>query len=83
MRARPASVTPARGLLFIVSPKRPDLFEALHAALRTERGVDVIYDRRAGLPARDERPRSADRRRRKKIDDEIAEYGWAVANIAE
>jgi hypothetical protein len=49
--------------------------------LRRERGVDVIYDRRAGLPARDDRPRSADRRRRKKIDDEIAEYGWAVVNV--
>jgi hypothetical protein len=74
-------VIAARGLLFIVSPKRPDLFEALNTALRRERGVDVIYDRRAGLPARDERPRSADRRRRKQIDDEIAEYGWAVVTV--
>jgi hypothetical protein len=84
-RARQArnadAVISARGLLFIVSPKRPDLFEALNTALRRERGVDVIYDRRAGLPARDDRPRSADRRRRKKIDDEIAEYGWAVVNV--
>ena len=75
------AVIASRGLLFIVSPKRPDLFEALNAALRRERGVDVIYDRRAGLPARDDRPRSADRRRRKKIDDEILEYGWAVVNV--
>jgi hypothetical protein len=82
MPARPASITPARGLLFIVSPKRPDLFEALNAALRRERGVDVIYDRRAGLPARDERPRSAERRRRRQIDDEIEEYGWAVVNAS-
>ncbi len=78
MPARPDGVTPARGLLFIVSPRRPDLFEALSAALSRERGVEVIYDRRFGLPARDNRPRSADRRRRKKIDDEVAEYGWAV-----
>ena len=70
-------MTAARGLLFIVTPKRPDLFEALEAALRRERGVEVIYDRRFGLPSRDDKPR-ADRRRRKKIDDEIAEYGWAV-----
>ena len=81
MPGRPNTVTPARGLLFIVSPRRPDLFDALNAALRRERGVEVIYDRRAGLPARDDRPRSADRRRRKKIDDEIAEYGWAVVNM--
>jgi hypothetical protein len=69
---------PSRSLLFVVSPRRPDLFEALKAAVGRERGVEVIYDRRFGLPARDERPDSADRRRRKKIDDEIAEYGWAV-----
>jgi hypothetical protein len=72
-------VTAARGLLFIVSPNRPDLFEALNAALLRERGVEVIYDRRFGLPAR-ARPRG-DRRRRKKIDDEIAEYGWAIVTI--
>ncbi len=80
MPARSHAVTPARGLLFIVSPKRPDLFEALNAALRRERGVEVIYDRRAGLPARDDRPRG-DRRRRKQIDDEIEEYGWAVVSV--
>jgi hypothetical protein len=78
--AGPDAVTAARGLLFIVSPKRPDLFEALNTALRRERGVEVIYDRRAGLPPRDDRPRG-DRRRQKKIDDEIAEYGWAVLSV--
>ena len=72
-------MTAARGLLFIVSPKRPDLKEALHAALLRERGVEVIYDRRFGLPTRDERSR--DRRRGKQIDDEIAEYGWAIVTI--
>jgi hypothetical protein len=75
------AVIASRGLLFIVSPKRPDLFEALNTALRRERGVEVIYDRRAGFPPRDDRPRSADRRRRKRVDDEIAEYGWAVVNV--
>jgi hypothetical protein len=83
-------------MLFIVSPKRPDLFEALNAALRRERGVEVIYDRRAGLPARGDRARGdrraglptpagrprGDRRRQKVIDDEIAEYGWAVVNAS-
>jgi len=73
-------VTAARGLLFIVTPKRPDLKEALHAALLRERGVEVIYDRRFGLPTREDRPRG-DRRRSKKIDDEIAEYGWAIVTI--
>ena len=70
-------MTAARGLLFIVSAKRPDLFETLNAALRLERGVEVIYDRRA---SRDDRPRG-ERRRQKKIDDEIEEYGWAVVNV--
>jgi hypothetical protein len=73
---------PRRRLLFIVSPGRMDLYDALRKTLLNEADCEVIIDRRA-----DERPGAPggkDRRHRREripIDSEIRECGWAVVKI--
>lgn len=74
-----------RWLLFIVSPRRPDLYEGFKNLLDAERGVEIIIDRRVGSrrliemsrPASGERRRS-ERRQRARVDKEIEDYGWSI-----
>ena len=85
--------TPRRRLLFIVSPQRMDLYDALRKALYNEADCEVIVDRRTG-ERRDRREgerlapspegkerRGNHRRERLPVDNEIRECGWAVVKI--
>ena len=80
-------MAPSRRMLFMVSPVKRELFDALTGAFASERGVDVIVDRRihdrrrADSPHRGER-RRAGRRERPIEDAEIREYGWTVVRLA-
>jgi len=73
-------------MLFIVSPAKRVLFDALTGALAPERGVDVIvdrrlHDRRHGDDAHGGERRRAGRRQRPIEDAEIREYGWTVVRL--
>ena len=78
--------TPARRLVFIVSPTRMDLYDKLREALIREPDVDLILDRRSrerrlgDSPIERER-RGGPRRDSKAIDTEIRECGWAVLRL--
>ena len=80
-------MTPSRRMLIIVSPAKRELFDALTKAFVSERGVDVIVDRRThdrrhgDDPHRTER-RRAGRRQRPIEDTEIRAYGWTVVRLA-
>ena len=87
MMARP----PVRRLLFIVSPERMDLYQALRTALWNEMDCEIIVDRRKGerrqaqagsAPAGASDRRGAQRRQRAEVDREIRKCGWAVVNIS-
>jgi hypothetical protein len=82
---------PVRRLLFIVSPQRMDLYEALRTALWSEMDCEIIVDRRkgerrqapsGGTPRGGPDRRGAQRRQRTLVDREIRECGWAVVNIS-
>jgi len=82
---------PVRRLLFIVSPQRMDLYEALRTALWSEMDCEIIVDRRkgerrqapsGGTPRGSPDRRGAQRRQRTLVDREIRECGWAVVNIS-
>jgi hypothetical protein len=75
-------------MLFIVSPAKGELFDALTRAFAAERGVDVIVDRRVHERRRADRPhglerRRAGRRQRPIEDAEIREYGWTVVRLTQ
>ena len=78
--------TPTRRLVFIVSPKRMDLYEKLRDALIREPDVDLILDRRLGdrrIAESDiecER-RGGQRREGRLIDADMREWGWAVVRL--
>jgi hypothetical protein len=79
-------LTPARRLVFIVSPKRLDLYEKLREALIREPDVDLILDRRAGErriadSAIERERRGAPRRVGKVIETDVREWGWAVVRL--
>ena len=75
--------------MFIVSPKRMDLYEKLRETLIREPDVDLILDRRvadrrvadrlAASPI--ERERRGGQRREEAIDAEVREWGWAVVRL--
>lgn len=82
---------PVRRLLFIVSPQRMDLYEALRTALWSEMDCEIIVDRRkgerrqapsGGTPRGSPDRRGGQRRQRTLVDREIRECGWAVVNIS-
>jgi hypothetical protein len=78
--------TPTRRLVFIVSPKRIDLYEKLRDALIREPDVDLILDRRLGdrrvAESDIERERRGGQRREGKlIDADVREWGWAVVRL--
>jgi hypothetical protein len=78
--------TPARRLVFIVSPKRMDLYEKLREALIREPDVDLILDRRVADrrvadSAIERERRGGQRREAKAIDAEVRECGWAVLRL--
>jgi hypothetical protein len=85
-----ADPKPRRRLLFIVSPERMDLYDALRKALYNEPDCEVIIDRREGerrgergadnAPAGKNR-RARHRRERLPVDSEVRECGWAVVKI--
>ena len=81
----PALRTPTRRLVFIVSPKRMDLYEKLREALIREPDVDLILDRRiaarrvAESPI--ERERRGGQRREDAIEAEVRAWGWAVVRL--
>ena len=76
-----------RWLLFIVSPRRPDLFEGFKRLLDAERGVEIVIDRRIGERRRVDMPppagerRRSDRRQREQVDKEVEDYGWSVVKV--
>lgn len=79
-----------RWLLFIVSPRRPDLYEGFKRLLDAERGVEIVIDRRVGPRRRIEMPpplagerRRSDRRQRAQLDEEIEAYGWSVVKVTD
>jgi hypothetical protein len=83
--AAPASPLPR--LLFIVSPRRADLYTKLKVAFAGEPKVEVHFDRRvrqrraAGATAATDR-RRAERRQREAIDAEVRDRGWAVVKVS-
>jgi hypothetical protein len=78
--------TPSRRLVFIVSPKRMDLYEKLRETLIREPDVDLILDRRLGdrrvaESAIERERRGGQRRAARLIDGDVREYGWAVLRL--
>lgn len=78
--------TPTRRLVFIVSPKRMDLYERLREALIREPDVDLILDRRVGDrriadSAIERERRGGQRRAARAVDAEVRECGWAVLRL--
>lgn len=70
-----------------MSPAKRELFDALTKALVSERGVDVIVDRRTRDRRHGDDPHGTERRRagrrQRPIEDaEIREYGWTVVRLA-
>ena len=81
-----ALLTPTRRLVFIVSPKRMDLYEKLREALIREPDVDLILDRRLadrrlGASVIERERRGGQRREARAIDAEVREWGWAVLRL--
>jgi hypothetical protein len=83
--------SPVRRLLFIVSPERMDLYNALRTALWNEMDCEIMLDRRKGerrqggrgaAPPGGRERRGTERRQRALLDREIHECGWAVVNIS-
>jgi len=79
-------VTPSRRLVFIVSPKRMDLYEKLREALIREPDVDLILDRRVadrrtGGSRIDRERRGGQRRAAKAAEADVREWGWAVLRL--
>ena len=79
-------VTPTRRLVFIVSPKRMDLYEKLRGALIREPDVDLILDRRVadrrtGASPMERERRGGQRRAAHAVDAEVREWGWAVLRL--
>jgi hypothetical protein len=73
-------------LLFIVSQKRRDLYDALRAVLANEKGVEVILDRRVVKRRQREEPPAAERRRfgrraRSLEEAEVHARGWTVVRL--
>jgi hypothetical protein len=74
-------------VIFIMSPARADLYEALRKTLSGEANVEVVIDRRA-WPTVPISPRVAmerrqtDRRAQEQIDKEIHEFGWTVVKTS-
>ena len=77
--------TPTRRLVFIVSPKRMELYDKLREALIREPDVDLILDRRVAdrrvAQSPIERERRGGERREAAIDAEVREWGWAVVRL--
>jgi hypothetical protein len=77
--------TPTRRLVFVVSPKRMDLYDKLREALIREPDVDLILDRRVAdrrvAESPIERERRGGQRREEAIDAEVREWGWAVVRL--
>jgi hypothetical protein len=78
--------TPTRRLVFIVSPKRMDLYEKLREALIREPDVDLILDRRladrrVADSAIERERRGGQRREGKAVDAEVRACGWAVIRL--
>lgn len=79
--------TPSRRLVFIVSPKRMDLYDKLREALIREPDVDLILDRRVderrvAESAIERERRGGQRRVEKVVDADVREWGWAVVRLA-
>jgi len=76
-----------RWLVFIVSPRRPDLFEGFKRLLDAERGAEIVIDRRVGprrladMPCRAGERRRGQRRQREQVDREVEDYGWSVVKV--
>jgi hypothetical protein len=73
-------------LLFIVSQRRQDLYDALRAVLANEKGVEVILDRRVVKRRQREEPPAAERRRfgrraRSLEEAEVHARGWTVVRL--
>jgi hypothetical protein len=74
-------------LLFIVAQERRDLYEALRTVLASEKGVEVILDRRVVKRRHREEPPAAERRRfgrrgRSPEEAEIHARGWTVVRLS-
>jgi CheY-like chemotaxis protein len=72
----------AAELLFVVSPQRPNLYDAIRRAFGEIERVEIVFDRRAGRPRHDNgaAPHTDDAadRRRRSIDDDLTVLGWAL-----
>jgi DNA-binding response OmpR family regulator len=72
----------AAELLFVVSPQRPNLYDAIRRAFGEVERVEVVFDRRAAHPGHESgavaSTDAAADRRRKSIDDDLSVLGWAL-----
>ncbi len=73
-------------LLFIVADARRDLYEALRKVLASEKGVEVILDRRVIRRRHRDEPSAAEKRRfgrrgRSLEDAEVRARGWTVVRL--
>ena len=72
--------------LFIVSRDHPDLYAYLRERFATDRGVEVILDRRLGQRRQGNEPyqrerRQDERRRRPEVDLELQSRSHAIITI--
>ena len=74
-------------IVFVVSPHRRELFDALTAAFEKDDGVRVVEDRRTGprrhasATAPERERRRYDRREHHMADVDLRERGWAVVQL--
>ena len=77
----------AAELLFVVSPQRPNLYDAIRRAFGEIERVEIVFDRRAGRPAHEHGTATngaaapvdaAADRRRKSIAEDLNVLGWAL-----
>ena len=74
--------------LFIVSRHHPDLYAYLRERFASDRGVEVVLDRRSTHRRRREQPhdidrRQAERRRRPEVELELQTRSHAIITIPE
>jgi hypothetical protein len=74
-------------VVFVVSPRRPELLDALAKAFQNDASVSVVLDQRVGHrrhasgPAPDRERRRYDRRERHLNDGELRERGWTMVQL--
>lgn len=79
-RAQESSSAQPQPRLLIVAANQDDLYDAIKQALTTDKGVEVVVDRRVGkLPPVGVVPKRVADNRAERVQEELLQRGWAVA----